>query len=60
MKYGLIVDEFIRQDEIAIKALGKMFEKAKALRGGSILSNGAVALVIDIPSLVEDFSQNLK
>ncbi|MCL4408221.1 MAG: chemotaxis protein CheW, partial [Thermotogae bacterium] len=60
MKYGLIVDEFIRQDEIALKTLGKMFEKAKAFRGGSILSNGAVALVIDIPSLVENFSQNLK
>lgn len=56
-KYGLIVDRLIRQQDIVIKALGKLFKDTKEFSGGAILGNGSIALIIDVPSLVERFSQ---
>lgn len=56
-KYGLIVDKLIRQQDIVIKALGKFFKDTKEFSGGAILGNGSIALIIDVPSLVEKTSQ---
>ncbi len=56
-KYGLIVDKLIRQQDIVIKALGKFFKDTREFSGGAILGNGSIALIIDVPSLVEKASQ---
>ncbi len=56
-KYGLIVDKLIRQQDIVIKALGKFFKDTKEFSGGAILGNGSIALIIDVPSLVERATQ---
>ncbi|BBJ27970.1 chemotaxis protein CheA [Athalassotoga saccharophila] len=59
-KYGLIVDRLIRQQDIVIKALGKFFKDTREFSGGAILGNGSIALIIDVPSLVEKASQGSK
>ncbi len=52
-KYGFIVDKLIGQQDIVIKALGKLFRETKEFSGGAILGNGSIALIIDVPSLVQ-------
>ena len=52
-KYGFVVDRLIRQQDIVIKALGKLFRETKEFSGGAILGNGSIALIIDVPSLVQ-------
>ncbi len=52
-KYGFIVDKLLGQQDIVIKALGKLFKDVKEFSGGAILGNGSIALIIDVPSLVQ-------
>jgi|UniRef100_A0A7V3VT08 two-component system chemotaxis sensor kinase CheA len=58
-KYGFTVDKLIRQQDIVIKALGKFFKETREFSGGAILGNGSIALIIDVPSLVEKSMQSL-
>jgi two-component system chemotaxis sensor kinase CheA len=49
---GLVVDRVIAQQEIVIKALSRRFENVEDISGGSVLGDGSVCLIIDVPSLV--------
>jgi len=60
VKCGLVVDDFIKKDEVTVKTLGKIFKNAKEFCGGAILQDDSIALMMDIPYLVEKFSQVLK
>lgn len=50
---GLIVDEFIGQQEIVLKTLGKYLTNTFAVSGATILGDGQVALIIDPNALVK-------
>ena len=50
---GLIVDDFYEEQQIVIKPLGALFDKGPGISGGTILGNGEVAMIIDIPKLIE-------
>ncbi|WP_036224412.1 chemotaxis protein CheA [Mesoaciditoga lauensis] len=52
-KYGFIVNRLLGQQDIVIKALGKLFKEVKEFSGGAILGNGSIALIIDVPSLIQ-------
>ncbi len=52
-KYCLMADELIGQQQIVIKKLGKAMPRVKAIAGGTILGDGRVALVLDVPGLVD-------
>jgi len=49
---GLLVDGLLGECQAVIKPLGKLFSKVKGLSGSTILGDGRVALIIDIPHLV--------
>ncbi len=51
---GLLVDELYGQQQTVIKPLGGIFEKVPGISGGSILGSGEIALILDIPKLVEN------
>jgi len=51
---GLLVDELYGQQQVVIKSLGEIFEKVPGISGGSILGNGEIALILDIPKLIEN------
>lgn len=51
-RMGIIVDELLGQQEIVIKSLGPLLAGLKGIAGATILANGEVALILDIPSLV--------
>ncbi len=44
--------------QAVIKPLGPMFRKLRAVGGTTILGNGSVALILDIPRLAQIASEN--
>lgn len=51
---GLVVDEFLGQQEIVLKSLGNYLNDVFAISGATILGNGQVALIIDTNALVKE------
>jgi len=51
-KYGLVVDRLIGQQEVAIKSLDTTLKTVKGISGATILGDGQVMLILDIPTLL--------
>ncbi len=52
-KAGLIVDTLLGEYQTVIKPLGELFVNLSGISGSTILGSGEVALILDIPSLIE-------
>jgi two-component system, chemotaxis family, sensor kinase CheA len=52
-KAGLVVDELKGEFQAVIKPLGRLFEQVRGISGSTILGSGEVALVLDVPSLLD-------
>lgn len=52
-KVGFVVDEVIGEHQTVIKNMGKMYRNVDAVSGATILGNGSVALIVDVPKVVE-------
>ncbi|MBX7059360.1 MAG: chemotaxis protein CheA [Leptospirales bacterium] len=52
-KAGLLVDELLGEFQTVIKPLGRLFAGVRGINSATILGDGAVALILDVPSLVE-------
>jgi two-component system chemotaxis sensor kinase CheA len=52
-RIGLVVDDVIGQHQTVIKPLSLYHRDTPGLAGGTILGDGAVALILDIPALVK-------
>ncbi|KGX88618.1 chemotaxis protein CheA [Pontibacillus marinus] len=50
---GLIVDSFIGQQEVVLKALGNYLSNVFAVSGATILGDGQVALIVDSNALIK-------
>jgi two-component system chemotaxis sensor kinase CheA len=50
---GLLVDELFGEYHTVIKPLGDVFSNVAGISGGSILGSGEVALIFDIPALID-------
>jgi len=50
-KVGLVVDTLLGEFQTVIKPLGPMFSRVKCISGSTILGNGDVALILDVPAL---------
>lgn len=51
-KIGLVVDKLIGREEIVIKSLGSYLSNIKSISGATIMGDGSVTLILDIPSVV--------
>jgi two-component system chemotaxis sensor kinase CheA len=51
-KLGLVVDRLLGEFQTVIKPMSRMFAHVKGISGSSILGNGEVALILDVPALV--------
>lgn len=51
-KVGLLVDELLAQQQVVIKSLEDNYAKVPGVSGATILGDGRVALIVDIPGLV--------
>lgn len=54
---GLVVDRLLGEFQTVIKPLGKLFSHVRGIGGSTILGSGEVALIIDVPVLVQYHTQ---
>ncbi|MGH8594536.1 MAG: chemotaxis protein CheA [Gammaproteobacteria bacterium] len=52
-RVGLSVDEMLGQQQVVIKSLETNFQQIKGVSGATILGDGRVALILDIPGLIQ-------
>ncbi len=50
-KIGFAVDESIGEHQVVIKPLSRFFHKVKGISGASILGDGTIVLILDLPEL---------
>jgi len=53
MRVGIVVDEIIGGHQTVIKSLGRMFQDAEGVSGGTILGDGGIALIVDVPKIIQ-------
>jgi len=53
VQVGLMVDDLLDQQQVVIKSLEANFQQCDGFSGATILGDGTVALIIDVPGLVE-------
>ena len=51
-RIGLVVDDLLGEAQTVIKPLGKIFQGLSGISGSTILGDGRVALILDVPALV--------
>ncbi|MBI6730862.1 chemotaxis protein CheA [Pseudomonas amygdali] len=56
-KAGLVVDDLLGEFQTVIKPLCKLFGALRGISGSTILGSGAVALILDIPALLNQIVQ---
>ncbi|WP_044409031.1 chemotaxis protein CheA [Thiomicrospira microaerophila] len=54
-RVGLVVEQVNGQEEVVIKPLGVMLQKIQGYAGATITGNGSIALILDLPGLIERF-----
>jgi len=52
-RVGFVVDEVVGEHQAVIKALGRMYRDVRGLSGATVLGDGSVALILDLPQLVQ-------
>lgn len=56
---GCVVDQLIGQEEVVIKPLGSMLQGTQGLAGATITGNGRIALILDMPGLMESYGRRV-
>ncbi len=51
-KVGLFVDELLGQQQVVIKSMETNYQRVDGVSGATILGEGSVALILDVPGLV--------
>ena len=49
---GIVVDELVGDVQAVIKPLGTMFRSLRGISGSTIMGNGTLALILDVPQIV--------
>ena len=52
-QFGLVVDQVSDTEEIVVKPLGKQFKGLSAFAGATIMGDGQVALILDVPGAAQ-------
>jgi two-component system chemotaxis sensor kinase CheA len=58
-RVGLVVDQMLGNSQAVIKSLSKLHASAQGFSGATILGDGTVALILDVPHLVR-FGQSME
>lgn len=53
---GFVVDSLIGQEEVVIKPLDALLQGTPGMAGATITSDGGIALILDIPSLLKRYA----
>ncbi|MBM4053510.1 MAG: chemotaxis protein CheA [Planctomycetes bacterium] len=52
-RVGFVVDRVVGEHQTVIKALGSVYKNVQGVSGATILGDGRVAMIIDIPHLIQ-------
>lgn len=52
-KVGVVIDDLLAQQQVVIKSLEQNYQKVEGISGATILGDGTVALILDIPGIVK-------
>jgi two-component system chemotaxis sensor kinase CheA len=52
---GFVVDQLVGQEEVVIKPLGRALQGTPGMSGATITGDGRIALIIDVPSLLQHY-----
>lgn len=52
-RVGFVVDNVVGEHQTVIKALGKIYRNIEGISGATILGSGSVALILDVPQLIQ-------
>lgn len=52
-RIGIVVDELLGEMQAVIKPLSRLFSRIRGIGGSTILGTGQLALILDVPSLLE-------
>jgi len=55
-RVGFIVDQLVGQEEVVIKPLGGLLHGTAGMAGATITGDGRIALILDIPSLLQRYA----
>jgi len=54
---GLAVDRVIGEEDVVIKSIADNYENIRGIAGASVLGDGRVALILDVPALIAALSK---
>ena len=57
-RFGLFVDDLLGQQQVVIKSLETNFRQIRGISGATILGDGTVALIVDVPGLIQRHANN--
>ena len=52
-KVGLMVDDLLAQQQVVIKSLKDNYQQVECISGATILGDGSVAMILDVPGMIE-------
>jgi len=52
-KVGLMVDDLLAQQQVVIKSLKDNYQQVLGISGATILGDGSVAMILDIPGMIQ-------
>jgi len=52
-RVGFVVDQVVGEHQTVIKSLGRAYKSSQGISGATILGDGSVALILDIPQLLQ-------
>ena len=55
-KVGLLVDELLAQQQVVIKSLEQNYRRVEGISGATILGDGSVSMILDVPGLINNLS----
>ncbi|MFP4682746.1 MAG: chemotaxis protein CheA [Ectothiorhodospira sp.] len=56
-RVGFVVDSLIGQEEVVIKPLGNVLHGVPGLAGATITGDGGIALILDVPGLLNSYAR---
>lgn len=60
VRCGLLVDDLLGQQQVVIKSLEANYRRIDGISGATILGDGSVALILDIPGLMKLSTQGVR
>ncbi|MCK9494326.1 MAG: chemotaxis protein CheA [Dehalococcoidia bacterium] len=55
---AIAVDQLVGQQEVVVKSLGKFLGRSRGVSGASVMGDGQVVLIVDVPTLIKASRQS--